>query len=104
MIPLTYFLAFSAGLYIIGIYCLISKRNLIRLVLAIEILLNAANVNFIALSLFWNEGFVDPYAQSLVVISITLAGCVSAAALSLVIYAYEHYGTLNARELRRLRK
>ncbi|MGV9169325.1 MAG: NADH-quinone oxidoreductase subunit NuoK [Promethearchaeia archaeon] len=104
MIPLSYFLAFSAGLYIIGIYCLVSKRNMIRLVLGIEIILNAANINFITFSIFRSEGFVDPFAQSLVVISITLASCVSAAALSLVIYAYRHYETLDVRELRRLQK
>ncbi|RLI21080.1 hypothetical protein DRO45_02795 [Candidatus Bathyarchaeota archaeon] len=103
MIPLSYYLAFTAILYVVGIYCLATKRNMIRLVLGIEILVNAANLNFIILSANWKTGFVDPFAHSIVIISTALAGCISAVALTIVVYAYRHYGTLDARKLRRLR-
>jgi len=103
MIPLSYYLMFTGALYIIGMYCLATKRNMIRLVLGIEILINAANLNFIVFSAMWRPGFIDPLAHAIVIISIALAGCVSAVALTLVMYAYRHYGTLDIQELRRLR-
>jgi len=103
MLRLECYLAFAFILYIIGLYCLATKRNMIRLVLGIEILINAANLNFIALSAYRTPGFVDPLAHSIVMISIAIAGCVSAVALALIVYAYKHYGTLDVRELRRLR-
>lgn len=104
MIKLEYFIAFAFALYTIGLYCLATKRNMIRLVLGIEILINAANLNFIAFSAYRASGFVDPFAHSLVIISIAIAGCISAAALALIVYAYKHYGTLDIRKLRRLRE
>ena len=96
------YITFSAILFLIGVYCLATKKNMIRLVLGIEILINAANMNFIAFSAFRAEGFIDPLAHSIVIISISLAGCVTAVALALVVYAYKHYGTLDVRKLRRL--
>ena len=103
MINLSYFLACTIALYLIGIYCLTTKRNIIRLILGIEILINAANLNFIVFSTYWKPGFTDPFAHSIVILSIALAGCVSAVGLVIVIYAYRHYGTLDVRELKRLR-
>ena len=104
MLRLECYIAFAFILYIIGLYCLATKRNMIRLVLGIEILINAANLNFIALSAYRIPGFVDPLAHSIVMISIAIAGCVSAVALALIVYAYKHYGTLDVRKLRRLRE
>jgi NADH-quinone oxidoreductase subunit K len=96
---LSYYLAGAAALYIIGMYCLATKRNMIRLIIAIELLTNAANLNFIAFSVYQPSVL----GQSIVVISIALGACIVAVALSIVIYAYRHYKTLDVRELRRLR-
>jgi len=104
VIPLEFYIAFSLVLYLVGIYCLATKRNMVKLVLGIEILINAANLNFITFSAYRAEGFVDPFAHSVVIVSIALAGCVSAVALALVVYAYKHYGTLDVRKLSRLRE
>jgi NADH:ubiquinone oxidoreductase subunit K len=102
MIDLSYYIAFAFALFIIGIYCLATKRNMIRLILGIEILINAAHISFIALA-DAIPGLVDPLAQSIVIISTGLAGSVSAVAITIVVYAYRHYGTLDIRELRRLK-
>lgn len=103
MISLSYYIAGTVALYIIGLYCLASKRNMIRLVLGIEILLNAAHLSFIAFSAYRTTGYIDPLAHAVVITSIVLVGCVTAVALTIVTYAYRHYGTLDVRELRRLR-
>jgi len=103
MIDLSYYLGFAFSLYVIGIYCLATKRNMIRLMLGIEILVNAANLTFIALSAYAVPGFIDPLAHSIVIVSIALAGSVGAVALSIIVYAYKHYGTLDITELKRLK-
>jgi NADH:ubiquinone oxidoreductase subunit K len=103
MIPLTYFMAGTLALYIIGLYCLAVKRNMIRLVIGVEILTSAANLNFIVFSGYAKPGFIEPLAHSVVVLSIVISACVVAVALTLVVSAYRHYRTLDVRELRRLR-
>lgn len=103
MIDLSYYIIFALGLYMIGIYCLATKRNMIRLILGIDILINAANVSFIAFGAYALPGFVDPLSHSMAIISIGISGSVSAVALILVVYVYKHFGTLDVREIRRLK-
>jgi len=103
MIDLTFYLIFAIALYMIGLYCLATKSNMLRLVLGIEMIINAANINFITFAAYAAPGFVDPMGNSFVSISIGLAGAVSAVALAIVVLAYRHYGTLDVKELRRLR-
>jgi NADH:ubiquinone oxidoreductase subunit K len=103
MIDLTFYIVFSLALYIIGIYCLATKRNMLRLIIGIEILVNAANINFITFAAYAMPGFVDSMGHSFAAISIGLAGAVSAVALAIVVVVYRHYGTLDVEELKRLR-
>jgi NADH:ubiquinone oxidoreductase subunit K len=103
MIDLSFYLMFAIVLYIVGIYCLATKRNMLRLIIGIEILVNAANINFITFAAYALPGFVDSMGHSFAAISIGLAGAVSAVALAIVVVVYRHYGTLDVDELNRLR-
>ncbi len=103
MIALSYYIACGVILYVIGMYCLASKRNMIKLVMGLELLVNAAHLNFIALSAYRSADYIDPLGHSIVIMSIGLAGGVTALALSIVAYAYRHYETLDVRKLRRLK-
>ena len=103
MIMLNYYIAGAVALYIVGMYCLAVKRNMIRLVIGIEILINAAHLNFIAFSAYRKVGYIDPLGHSIVIMSIVFAGCVTAVALTIAAYAYRHYHTLDVRKLRRLK-
>ncbi len=103
MIPINYYLGCSIALYLIGMYCLASKRNMIKLVMGLEILINAAHLNFIAFSAHRRVGYIDPFGHSIVLMSIGFAGCITALALTIVTHAYKHFHTLDVRELRRLR-
>lgn len=76
---------------------------MIRLIIGIEILINAAHLNFIAFSAYRAVGYIDPLGHSVVIMSIGFAGCVTAVALTIVTYAYKHFGTLDVRKLRRLK-
>lgn len=102
-LDLVLYLGTAAFLYALGIYCMITKRNLIKLTIGIEILLSAANLNLMVFSAFRIPGFVDPLPQALVILSIIIGAAVAAVALSLVINIYRHYGTLDVRKMRKLK-
>ncbi|MEM1569680.1 MAG: NADH-quinone oxidoreductase subunit K [Candidatus Bathyarchaeia archaeon] len=85
----------------IGLYCIISKRELLKIVIGIEILTSAVNLNIIIMGL--GDSGVDVLAQSMVVISMGIGACIAAVALVLVVDVFRHYRTTDVRKLRRLR-
>lgn len=106
--PQAYF-AFSIVLLAIGLYCLVSKRNMIKTVIGIEITTIAVNTTLLSLSwartvaLHATVPGVEPLAEALTIISIVIGGAIAALALSLVVNAHRHYKTLDLKKLRRLR-
>lgn len=96
------FLVTVALLFIIGLGCLMVKRDMVRILIGVEILFNAANLSFVAFSM-QNTGFVDPFAHSVVMMAIVLDGCIIAVGLAMALNVYKHYKTLDIRKLRRLR-
>ena len=99
----TVYLGAILALFTVGLYC-VSKRNMIRILLGIEMILNAGNFAFIYFaSQRADIGFVDPLGQSIVFMSIITGGCVVAVGLALIVNAYRHYKTTDVRELRRLK-
>lgn len=103
MLSLEFYLAGTIVLYIIGMYCLATKRNMIKLLIGIVILANAANLNFIAFSALRYVGVVDSFAHALVIMAVVLEAFVTAVGFTIILNAYRHYKTLDIRELRRLR-
>jgi multicomponent Na+:H+ antiporter subunit C len=102
MSQLSVVLVFIFLQFLIGLGCLMVKRDMVRLLIGVEIMFNAANLCFIALSSHIT-GFIDPFPQSIVMMAIVLDGSVIAVGLVIVINAYKHYGTLDVRRLRRLK-
>lgn len=98
-------LGFSVALLVIGIYGLSSKQNMIKFLIAIELLLSSANLNFIAFSNIFGGtgGLVDPLPHAIVILSICIGGCVAGVALALIIQAYRVHATLNSRRLSQLK-
>jgi multicomponent Na+:H+ antiporter subunit C len=104
----------------LGIYCLLLKRNLIKMIIGLSVLTDGIHLFLISLGYRAVEGVtapivtgdlsqfaahaVDPIPQAMVLTSIVINICILALALSLSIYAYRHYGTLNPSEIRRLKK
>jgi NADH-quinone oxidoreductase subunit K len=102
MLEIQVYLITVFSLLLIGLYCMTFKSNMIRILIGIEIILNATNLSFIAFSARIS-GQVDLLGQSIVVMSIVLGGSVIAVGLTMVLNAYKHFKTLDVRELRRLR-
>ena len=88
-------------LMVCGFIALILRRDLVRILIGVELLFNAANVLLVGLST--QGGLVDPLPQSIVMMIIVLDGTVVAAGLVLVMNVYKHYKTFDVRKLRRLK-
>jgi multisubunit Na+/H+ antiporter MnhC subunit len=99
----TIWIGSAFALLAIELYC-VSKPNMIRILLGIEMILNAGNFMFIYFAAQRaGAGYVDPLGQSLVFMSIVTGGCVVAVGLALIVNAYKQFKTTDARELRRLK-
>ncbi len=95
--------ACSIALLAIGIYGLASKRNLIRLIIALEVLVNAACLSFASFSAMAGPGKADPLIGVLIIIVLAIGGCIAAFGLALALAVYKRLGTVDAWKLRRLR-
>lgn len=102
-VPLTAFLILAVLLYAIGIYGMATKRNMIKFLIALELLLDGAHLNFIVFSTAWSGFYIDLMAQAIVIASISIGGGVIAIALAFIIRAYNKFGTLDIRKLNKLR-
>ncbi|MCS7096896.1 MAG: NADH-quinone oxidoreductase subunit NuoK [Candidatus Methanomethylicia archaeon] len=97
------FIAVSGVLLTIGMYGLTSKRNMIKMVISLEIMFSSAILNLVNFAYFRLFGFIDPLAHVIAIIAISVEACLIGVALTFVINAYRHYKTLDIRELKRLR-
>ncbi len=90
-------------LYGIGMYCLMKRRDLIRLLIGLTILMDASNLSFIFFSSIKVPGYVDPLPQSLVAMIIVIDGCIIMIGLAISLLIYHKYGSVDIEKLKRLR-
>jgi NADH:ubiquinone oxidoreductase subunit K len=102
MTPLANFLLVSALLFSVGLAGALTRRNAILVLVGIELMLNAANLNFIA---FWRYG-PNPEALTGIMFAIFAIGVAAAEAavgLALIISIYRHYKTTNLDQIDSMR-
>ena len=85
MIPIEYFLVLGAILFAIGAYGALTKSNAIIVLMCIELMLNAANINFVAFGAF----NADVMGQAFVVMSISVAAAEVAVGIAILLNAYK---------------
>jgi len=94
-IGLNHYLVLSAILFGIGLFAMISRRNAIMILMGIELILNAANINLVAFSKFGGLG-VD--GQVITIFVIVLAVAEAAIALGIVLNLYNNFATVDVDE------
>lgn len=99
MVPLDYYLFLSAVLFAIGVAGVVIRRNLIVILMSIELMLNAVNLTFIAFarSLGSMEG------QVIVFFVMTVAAAEAVIGLAIIISIFRHRQTLDPQEMQMLR-
>jgi len=95
-VTLTHYLLLSAILFSFGIFAVITRRNAILVLMGIELILNSANINFIA---FARYGGMRLDGQAIAVFVIILAAAEAAIALAIVLNIYQRFHTVNVDEI-----
>lgn len=93
------FLIVSIALLAIGIYGISVKRNAIRMLFAVEMIINAANLNLVAFARF----LPNSQGQTFALFSIAIAAAEVAVGLALIIVAYRMYKNVDIGEFRSLK-
>lgn len=101
MIPLEWELMLSAVLFAIGAYGILVRRNAIIILMSVEIILNAAILNFVAFSAYINPP--DSGGQVLALLSIALAAAEATIGLAVFLVLYRANGTILLDRVRILR-
>lgn len=91
MVSLSSYLILSAITFTIGLVIVITRRNIIFIFMGIELMLNAANINFVAFSSY----FQNVLGQVFVVFSITLAAAEATVGLAILIAVYRNFQSIN---------
>jgi NADH-quinone oxidoreductase subunit K len=100
-IPLHWYLVVAAALFCIGLYGVLSRRNAIGILMGIELMLNAVNINLVA---FWR--YVTPTAsagQVFAIFAFTVAAAEAAVGLALIIAIYRSRDTVIVEDIDLLR-
>jgi NADH-quinone oxidoreductase subunit K len=97
MVPLSWYLIFSAALFSIGLFGVLSRKNAIAILMGIELMLNAVNVNLVA---FWRYRAPDNIGgQAFAVMVFAVAAAEVAVGLALIISIYRRRNTVAADEI-----
>lgn len=97
MIPLSWYLIFAALLFCIGLYGVLARRNAVAILLGVELMLNAVNVNLVA---FWHYRAPTAVAgQAFAIIVFAVAAAEVAVGLALIISVYRRRTTVVADDI-----
>jgi NADH-quinone oxidoreductase subunit K len=91
IVPFGHVLILAGILFLMGIFCAVVRRNLIMIVLGVEIMLNAASIVFVGAALRWHhlEG------QVFVLFILAVAATEVSVGLALIVYAYRRTGSFD---------
>lgn len=105
MIPLSWYLIASAALFAIGLYGVLARRNGVAILMSVELMLNAVNINMVG---FWryrtfSENPEDPIGVVFAVFVLAVAAAEAAVGLALLISIYRNRDSVIAEELTTLK-
>ncbi len=97
MIPLSWYLFVSAALFCIGLYGVLARRNAVAILMSVELMLNAVNINLVA---FWRYNAPDrPVGIAWAIFILAVAAAEAAVGLALVISIYRNRDSVIAEDL-----
>lgn len=100
-VGLYHFLFISTILFALGIFGIVTRKNAVMVLMGVELILNSANINFIAFARFGNFGF---QGQLMALFVIVLAAAEAAIALAIVLNIYKVFSSVNVDEIDRLKE
>jgi len=91
--PLEHMLLLSAIIFCCGVYTILTRKNAVSILMGVELVLNAANINFVAFSQYTRIGGV--HGNIFTIFVILLAAAEAAVALAIIIGIYQNFGTVD---------
>lgn len=100
-VGLNHFLVVSTLLFALGIFGIVTRKNAVMVLMGIELILNAANINFVAFARYGNFGVQGQLYALFVII---LAAAEAAIALAIVLNLYKTFAKINVDEVNNLKE
>ncbi len=100
-IPLHYFLVLSTLMFFVGVYGFIVRKNLITILMSIELILNSVNINFVAFNKFLYPDQLQGMFFTIFVVAIAAAE--ASVAIAIIINIYRRIGNINVEEIAELK-
>jgi NADH-quinone oxidoreductase subunit K len=100
-VGLEHFLTVGALLFGLGIFAVMTRRNAVGLLMGVELILNAANVNFVAFARYVEHGLDGQVVAAFVIV---LAAAEAAVALAIVLAMFRNFGTVHVDAVSRLQR
>ena len=95
------YLAVSGALFALGIVCIVARRNILYVLMGIEMILNSANINFVAFNRYMGDGLEGRMFAIFVII---LAAAEAAVALAIVLNVFHLFNSIEPSEVDLLRE
>lgn len=99
-VGLNHYLFISAVLFSLGVYVMLARRNVVAVLMGVELILNAANINFIAFTKF---GGISLTGQMTSIFVIVIAAAEAAVALAIVLNIYKNFKSVDPAQVDSLR-
>jgi NADH-quinone oxidoreductase subunit K len=96
-IPLNYFLVLAAIMFFVGIYGFLTRRNLITILMSVELVLNSVNINFLAFNRYLFPHKLEGHFFCLFIIAV--AASEAAVAIAIIINIYRRFTTINVEDV-----
>ena len=100
-IPLQYFLVLATIMFFVGVYGFLTRRNLITILMSVELILNSVNINLLAFNRYLYPNKLEGLFFSLFVI--TVAAAEAAVAIAIIINIYRRFTTINVEDVNEMR-
>jgi NADH:ubiquinone oxidoreductase subunit K len=100
-IPMEAFLVVSTLMFFAGVYGFLTRRNLITILMSVELILNSVNINFLVFNRFLFPDKLQGHFFSLFIIAIAAAE--AAVAIAIIINIYRHFNSINVENVDKMR-
>jgi len=97
MVPITHFLVVSTLMFFIGVYGFLTRRNLITLLMSIELILNSVNINFVVFNRFLFPDQLQGQFYALFIVAIAAAE--ASVAIALIINIYRRFTSIEVEDV-----
>ncbi|MDR9411881.1 MAG: NADH-quinone oxidoreductase subunit NuoK [Haloferacaceae archaeon] len=89
MVPVSWYLAVAAAVFAIGLFGILTRRNALLFLMAVELMLNAANINLVAFSVYWG----NLTGQTFALFVLALAAAEVAIGIGIILVMYRNFDT-----------